>query len=212
MKRKSAKLLGLISFNSTLVIFRHLYSSMEHLTTLLSSSDLDVVLAVLNLLYMFSKRSQFISRLQQDKRDALLSRYWYNPTSNERGQHFNNKYPFVLLRLTHLAASWGGKDSGFGLAKCCCDESADSYPLSATTLHFEFYNESVAREQQALATQAGVDNALMASFMAVGPASSSATSATGMTVNNRKFLFRKLATRSEGKEFFYSWIKETPCF
>ena len=99
--------------------------------------------------------------------------------------YFNNNYPFVLLRLTHLAASWGGKDSGFGLAKCCCDESADSYPLSATTLHFEFYNESVAREQQALATQAGVDNALMASFMAVGPAASSATSATGMTVNNR---------------------------
>ena len=72
------KLLSLISLNSTVAIFRHLYSSMEHLTTLLSSSDLDVVLAVLNLLYMFSKRSQFISRLQQDKRDALLSRYWYN--------------------------------------------------------------------------------------------------------------------------------------
>ena len=30
---------------------RHLYSSMEHLTTLLASSDLDVVLAVINLLY-----------------------------------------------------------------------------------------------------------------------------------------------------------------
>ena len=35
---------------------RHLYSSMEHLSLLLSSFDLDVVLAVLNLLYMFSKR------------------------------------------------------------------------------------------------------------------------------------------------------------
>ena len=42
---------------------RHLYSSMEHLSLLLSSFDLDVVLAVLNLLYMFSKRSNFISRL-----------------------------------------------------------------------------------------------------------------------------------------------------
>ena len=72
--------------------FRHLYSSMEHLTTLLSSSDLDVVLAVLNLLYMFSKRSQFISRLQQDKRDALLSRYWYNPTTKKRAMYFNNNY------------------------------------------------------------------------------------------------------------------------
>ena len=57
---------------------RHLYSSMEHLTTLLSSSDLDVVLAVLNLLYMFSKRSQFISRLAVDKRQALLSRYSFS--------------------------------------------------------------------------------------------------------------------------------------
>ena len=65
---------------------------MEHLTTLLSSSDLDVVLAVLNLLYMFSKRSQFISRLQQDKRDALLSRYWYNPTTKKLAMYFNNNY------------------------------------------------------------------------------------------------------------------------
>lgn len=63
---------------------RHLYSSMEHLTTLLASSDLDVVLAVLNLLYMFSKRSNFIARLAQEKRSGLLS------------------------RLTHLAAGWGG--------------------------------------------------------------------------------------------------------
>ena len=62
--------------------FRHLYSSMEHLTTLLSSSDLDVVLAVLNLLYMFSKRSQFISRLAVDKRQALLSRYSFSITYN----------------------------------------------------------------------------------------------------------------------------------
>ena len=44
---------------------RHLYSSMEHLSLLLSSFDLDVVLAVLNLLYMFSKRSNFISRLPE---------------------------------------------------------------------------------------------------------------------------------------------------
>ena len=49
---------------------RHLYSSMEHLTTLLASSDLDVVLAVLNLLYMFSKRSNFIARLAQEKRSG----------------------------------------------------------------------------------------------------------------------------------------------
>ena len=78
---------------------RHLYSSMEHLTTLLASSDLDVVLAVLNLLYMFSKRSNFIARLAAEKRSGLLS------------------------RLTHLAAGWGGKDNGFGLSKCCSDDA-----------------------------------------------------------------------------------------
>lgn len=33
-----------------------------------------VVLGVLNLLYMFSKRSNFITRLNSDKRQALLSR------------------------------------------------------------------------------------------------------------------------------------------
>jgi E3 ubiquitin-protein ligase HUWE1 len=32
---------------------RHLYSSMEHLTCLLTSCDMNVVLAVLNLLYVF---------------------------------------------------------------------------------------------------------------------------------------------------------------
>jgi E3 ubiquitin-protein ligase HUWE1 len=97
---------------------RHLYSSMEHLSLLLSSFDLDVVLAVLNLLYMFSKRSNFISRLAPDRRQLLLT------------------------RLSHLAASWGGKDNGFGLSKCCSDDPIETFPSSATTLHFEFYAES----------------------------------------------------------------------
>ena len=90
---------------------------MEHLSLLLSSFDLEVVLAVLNLLYMFSKRSNFISRLSQDKRTLLLS------------------------RLSHLAASWGGKDNGFGLSDCCQDKSITEFPSSATTLHFEYYAE-----------------------------------------------------------------------
>lgn len=42
--------------------------------TLLSSCDMHVVLGVLNILYMFSKRSNFIARLNSDKRQALLSR------------------------------------------------------------------------------------------------------------------------------------------
>ena len=53
---------------------RHLYSSMEHLSTLLASSDMTVVLAVLNLLYVFSKRSNFITRFSGDKKQLLVDR------------------------------------------------------------------------------------------------------------------------------------------
>lgn len=38
---------------------------------------MQVVLGVLNLLYMFSKRSNFITRLNSDKRQALLSRLYH---------------------------------------------------------------------------------------------------------------------------------------
>ena len=119
---KKCKELVLWTLNFTTLLIehsfsRHLYSSMEHLSLLLSSFDLEVVLAVLNLLYMFSKRSNFISRLSQDKRTLLLS------------------------RLSHLAASWGGKDNGFGLSDCCQDKAITEFPSSATTLHFEYYAE-----------------------------------------------------------------------
>ncbi|XP_028923932.1 E3 ubiquitin-protein ligase HUWE1 isoform X2 [Ornithorhynchus anatinus] len=113
-------LLAVLNFTALLIEYsfsRHLYSSIEHLTTLLASSDMQVVLAVLNLLYVFSKRSNYITRLGSDKRTPLLS------------------------RLQHLAESWGGKENGFGLAECCRDLHMLKYPPSATTLHFEFYAE-----------------------------------------------------------------------
>ncbi|XP_074873486.1 E3 ubiquitin-protein ligase HUWE1 isoform X2 [Carettochelys insculpta] len=113
-----ALLLAVLNFTALLIEYsfsRHLYSSIEHLTTLLASSDMQVVLAVLNLLYVFSKRSNYITRLGSDKRAPLLS------------------------RLQHLAESWGGKENGFGLAECCRDLHMVKYPPSATTLHFEFY-------------------------------------------------------------------------
>lgn len=115
-----ALLLAVLNFTALLIEYsfsRHLYSSIEHLTTLLASSDMQVVLAVLNLLYVFSKRSNYITRLGSDKRTPLLS------------------------RLQHLAESWGGKENGFGLAECCRDLHMMKYPPSATTLHFEFYAE-----------------------------------------------------------------------
>ncbi|XP_014678654.1 PREDICTED: E3 ubiquitin-protein ligase HUWE1-like, partial [Priapulus caudatus] len=82
-----ALLLHVLHFTALLIehsFSRHLYNSMEHLTTLLASSDMAVALAVLNLLYVFSKRSNFITRLAADRKQALLA------------------------RLTHLAESWGG--------------------------------------------------------------------------------------------------------
>lgn len=77
---------------------------------------MQIVLAILNLLFVFSKRSNFFSRISTDKRQALLS------------------------RLCYLAENWGGKDYGFGLAECCQDLPLSSYPSSATTLNFEFYS------------------------------------------------------------------------
>ncbi|XP_077544919.1 HECT, UBA and WWE domain containing E3 ubiquitin protein ligase 1 isoform X4 [Haemaphysalis longicornis] len=113
-------LLCILQFTALLIehsFSRHLYNSMEHLTALLSSSDMQVVLGVLNLLYVFSKRSNFITRLNPDRRQALLT------------------------RLTYLAENWGGKENGFGLAECCRDLPMSQFPASATTLHFEFYVE-----------------------------------------------------------------------
>ncbi|XP_037679708.1 LOW QUALITY PROTEIN: E3 ubiquitin-protein ligase HUWE1-like [Choloepus didactylus] len=111
-------LLAVLNFTALLIEYsfsRHLYSSIEHLTTLLASSDMQMVLAVLNLLYVFSKRSNYITRLGSNKRIPLLS------------------------QLQHLAESWGGKENGFGLAESCQDLHMMKYPPSATTLHFEFY-------------------------------------------------------------------------
>ncbi|KAG0720221.1 E3 ubiquitin-protein ligase HUWE1 [Chionoecetes opilio] len=102
---------------------RHLYSSVEHLICLLSSTSMTIVLAVLNLLYMFSKRSNFITRLAVAPRQALLT------------------------RLINLAEPWGGKDNGFGLAQCCQNLPLSDFPENATTLHYEFYGEHQQQQQ-----------------------------------------------------------------
>ncbi|XP_021962373.1 E3 ubiquitin-protein ligase HUWE1 isoform X3 [Folsomia candida] len=93
---------------------RTVYNSMEHLAALLNSINLSVVLEVLHLLYMFSKRSNFLTRLSEDRRDVLLG------------------------RLALLAESWGGKEAGFGLAVCCLQTQLQDFPTTATTVHLEF--------------------------------------------------------------------------
>ena len=73
-------LLAVLQFTALLIehsYSRHLYNSIEHLTTLLESTDFHVILSVLNLLYVFSKRSIFINRLSSDKKQALLQRLIY---------------------------------------------------------------------------------------------------------------------------------------
>ncbi|XP_048517112.1 E3 ubiquitin-protein ligase HUWE1 isoform X3 [Dendroctonus ponderosae] len=111
-------LICILRFTSLLIehsFSRHLYNSMEHLLVLLMSNEMNVVLEVLNLLYMFSKRSNFISRLKTEEKECLLS------------------------RLLYLAEHWGGKENGFGLAGCC--DPKKEIPSSATTLHVEFHKE-----------------------------------------------------------------------
>ncbi|XP_059469591.1 E3 ubiquitin-protein ligase HUWE1 isoform X4 [Neocloeon triangulifer] len=119
-------LLCVLHFTTLLIehsFSRHLYNSMEHLITLLSSSDMNVTLAVLNLLYMFSKRSNFIPRLNAGK-----------------------KYG-IIRRLTHLAESWGGKENGYGLADCCRDLPTSHFPAGATSLHFEYFNNPLTENE-----------------------------------------------------------------
>ena len=110
-------LLAVLQFTALLIehsYSRHLYNSIEHLTTLLISIDFHVILSVLNLLYVFSKRSIFINRLSSDKKQALLQ------------------------RLLYLAESWGGKENGLDLVKCCCFTDLSNFPSSATAVNFEY--------------------------------------------------------------------------
>lgn len=72
---------------------------MEHLVTLLSSCNMNVVLGVLNLLYMFSKRSNFITRLNSDKRQALLSRLIHLAEVCNFNLYFTYIYDLILYLL-----------------------------------------------------------------------------------------------------------------
>lgn len=85
--------------------------------TLLESTDVNVVSAVLNVLYVSSKRTSYLGSLPANQKEALLS------------------------RLTSLAESWGGKEAGYSIAQCCSENFAPE-GRSPATLHFEFYDES----------------------------------------------------------------------
>jgi len=67
--------LQILRFTSLLIehsFSRTVYNSMDYLTELLYSSDLTLLLENLHLLFMFSKRSNLLTRLPDDKRGLLL--------------------------------------------------------------------------------------------------------------------------------------------
>ncbi|XP_022716730.1 E3 ubiquitin-protein ligase UPL1-like isoform X2 [Durio zibethinus] len=102
---------------------KHFYSSYEHLSSLLASTDADVVEACLQTLAAFFNKTSG----KYSIRDASLN-----------------------SKLFALAQGWGGKEEGLGLITCAlqngCDRVADDL---GCTLHFEFYasNEFSASEK-----------------------------------------------------------------
>ncbi|CAF4209002.1 unnamed protein product, partial [Adineta steineri] len=109
--------LDILRFTALLVehtYSRHLYNSIEYLTMLLQSSDVNIVLGVLSIVYVFNKRSNFITRLQLDKKQALIE------------------------RITFLAETWGGRENGSDLARCCSIRNPSDFPDHAKNLHFAY--------------------------------------------------------------------------
>ncbi|KAM7537470.1 hypothetical protein Aperf_G00000059854 [Anoplocephala perfoliata] len=103
-----------LEFTSHLIehsIYRCLYGSWNHILSLFSSSNMDILLAVLGLTYNFSKRSNYFARLDE-----------YNRTQ-------------IHERLSAIAESWGGSEKGFDLASCC---RFDHIPPNAGTVTFEY--------------------------------------------------------------------------
>ncbi|CAF0789519.1 unnamed protein product [Adineta steineri] len=120
-KQENAELkilvLDILHFTTLLIehtYSRDLYNSIEYLTMLLQSSDVHIVLGVLSIVYVFNKRSNFITRLQLDKKQALIE------------------------RITFLAETWGGRKYGFNLARCCTVRNPSDFPEHATNLHFAY--------------------------------------------------------------------------
>ncbi|XP_064399727.1 E3 ubiquitin-protein ligase HUWE1-like isoform X3 [Halichondria panicea] len=123
------KVVAVLNFTSLLIehsYARHIYNSTEHLFALLGCPDLEIVLAALNLFYVFSKRSNFISRLSAKKRSSLNS------------------------HLEYLGETWGGKQSGFGLAECCTNADIKTFPASCTSVFFKYQPETEKQEGQSL--------------------------------------------------------------
>lgn len=92
----------------------------------MNSTDLNVVITVLELLFALAKRgTQYLPVNNQDKKPMQLR-----------------------SRINLLAEDWGGKDNGVSLKQCVQD--LDNYPSSATTVHFEFYTSTEKSEKKVI--------------------------------------------------------------
>ncbi|KAK4575710.1 hypothetical protein RGQ29_026607 [Quercus rubra] len=101
---------------------KHFYSSYEHLSLLLASTDPDVIEACLQTLAAFLKKT--------------IGKYSIRDTS------LNSK-------LFALAQGWGGKEEGLGLIATAGQDSCDRFAYElGCTLHFEFYASSDLSSEQ----------------------------------------------------------------
>nr|XP_010929052.1 E3 ubiquitin-protein ligase UPL1 isoform X2 [Elaeis guineensis] len=92
---------------------KHFYSSFEHLSSLLASTDADVVEASLQTLTAFLKKTVGKCSI----RDASLT-----------------------SKLFAFSQGWGGREEGIGLIACSLQNGCDSIASEiGSTLHFEFY-------------------------------------------------------------------------
>lgn len=109
---------------------KHFYSIYEHhLSSLLASTDPDVVEACLQTLSAFLRKT--------------VGKYTIRDVS------LNSK-------LFAFAQGWGGKEEGLGLVSCALQDVSDPVPYElGSTLHFEFYavNETATEDQQAQGLQ-----------------------------------------------------------
>eukprot|EP00850_Spirogloea_muscicola_P012629 SM000082S22871 [mRNA] locus=s82:404008:421363:+ [translate_table: standard] len=105
---------------------KHLYNSCEHMSLLLASTDVRVVLGALGVLAAFVRKPFHPSR----------SLRW----SGEPG---------INARLFCLSQGWGGKDEGVGLVACSVEGACSAeVQQRASTLHFELYSEDGSRSAE----------------------------------------------------------------
>eukprot|EP00794_Sanderia_malayensis_P006098 gene6098-6802_t len=116
----------ILKFTSLLIehsYARHLYNSVEHLVSLMDCGDESIILSVLNLIYVFSKRSNYLSRMSSENRKSLQQ------------------------RLFTLGETWGGSEAGYALDQCCATKTNENFKEGGS-LYFEYYLEESSNSEE----------------------------------------------------------------